>query len=34
MAHRRISSASNEWPRDIPDTMKAAAIDRSVRRRR
>jgi NADPH2:quinone reductase len=28
MAHRRISSASNEWPRDIPDTMKAAAIDR------
>ena len=28
MAHRRISSASNEWPRDIPDTMKAAAVDR------
>jgi NADPH:quinone reductase-like Zn-dependent oxidoreductase len=28
MAHRRISSASNEWPRDIPGTMKAAAVDR------
>jgi NADPH2:quinone reductase len=28
MAHRRISSASNEWPRDIPDTMKTAAVDR------
>jgi hypothetical protein len=23
-----MSSASNEWPRDIPDTMKAAAVDR------
>ena len=28
MAHRRISSASNEWPLPIPDTMKAAAVDR------
>jgi NADPH:quinone reductase len=28
MAHRRISSASNVRPRDIPDTMKAAAVDR------
>ena len=28
MAHRRTSSASNEWPRDIPATMKAAAVDR------
>jgi NADPH:quinone reductase len=28
MAHRRISSASIGWPRDLPDTMKAAAVDR------
>jgi NADPH2:quinone reductase len=28
MAHRRISSASNVRPPDIPDTMKAAAVDR------
>src|SRR5678815_5457089 len=28
MVHRRNSSASNGWPREIPDTMKAAAIDR------
>jgi len=28
MAHLRISSASNGSPRDIPDTMKAAAVDR------
>jgi NADPH:quinone reductase len=28
MAHRRISSASNVRPRDIPDSMKAAAVDR------
>jgi NADPH:quinone reductase-like Zn-dependent oxidoreductase len=28
MAHPRISSAANEWPRHIPDTMKAAAVDR------
>ena len=28
MAHRRISSANRGWPRDIPDTMKAAAVDR------
>jgi NADPH:quinone reductase len=28
MTHRRNSSASNGWPRDIPDTMKAAAVDR------
>src|ERR1700704_2396687 len=28
MPHRRISSASNRSPRHIPDTMKAAAVDR------
>jgi NADPH:quinone reductase-like Zn-dependent oxidoreductase len=28
MAHLRILSASNGSPRDIPDTMKAAAVDR------
>src|SRR5258705_1906306 len=28
MTHRRISRASNGFPRDIPDTMKAAAVDR------
>src|SRR5436189_4519286 len=28
MAHHRISSASNGWRRDVPDTMKAAAVDR------
>ena len=28
MAHRRISSANNGWPSAIPDTMKAAAVDR------
>jgi NADPH:quinone reductase len=28
MAHHQISRARNEWPRDIPDTMKAAAVDR------
>src|SRR5258705_2896796 len=28
MTHRRISGASNGLPRDIPDTTKAAAVDR------
>src|SRR5258708_4613081 len=28
MTHRRISRASNGLPRDIPDTMKAAPVDR------
>src|SRR5580765_4362643 len=28
MAHLRISSASHRSPRGIPDTMKAAAVDR------
>src|SRR5258705_13033382 len=28
MTHRRISRASNGFPRDIPDTMKAGAVDR------
>ena len=28
MAQRRISSAASDWPRDVPDTMKAAAVDR------
>jgi NADPH:quinone reductase len=28
MAHHQISRARNEWPHDIPKTMKAAAVDR------
>src|SRR5687768_17925759 len=28
MAHHRISSANNAWPSAIPDTMKAAAVNR------
>jgi len=28
MAHRRISSTANEFPHAVPDTMKAAAVDR------
>lgn len=28
MTHRRISSSSNGWARAIPNTMKAAAVDR------
>jgi NADPH:quinone reductase len=28
MAHRRIETASNGWPRDLPDIMRAAAVDR------